>query len=161
LGGSCIETAAGTGARSEDAGVTKQAGCEGDRLAWFKYTVFRFLCRQNRAVVWLLSVIIAVIRQIGGLRNDWVNGSQIAIMQAATSNTIDRVEAIQGTIDRIAGIVKTVDGTIGQQAAATHEIGQVMQQAGLSTQAISSDFEELGQDSPAASLKACWRRPVR
>lgn len=71
-------------------------------------------------------------------------------MQAATSDTVDSVETIQGTTDRVAGIEKTIDGTIEQQAAATHEIGQVMQQAGLLTQATSSNFGELDQDSRAA-----------
>ena len=75
--------------------------------------------------------------------------SQIAIMQATTSDTVGSVETIQGTIGRFSEIVNAISDTIDQQANATGEIAEVVQQAAQSTAVISSNFDELDQASSA------------
>jgi methyl-accepting chemotaxis protein len=66
-------------------------------------------------------------------------------MQAATHDSVSRIEAIGNTIGEINHIATTIASAVEQQSAATQEIARNVQQAAAGTGEVSSNIAGVSQ----------------
>ncbi|WP_296572394.1 methyl-accepting chemotaxis protein [Phreatobacter sp.] len=67
-------------------------------------------------------------------------GAQIAMMQAATQDSVAAIKEIGATIDHLAGIATAIAAAVEEQGAATQEISRNVQEAAQGTAEVASNI---------------------
>ncbi len=67
-------------------------------------------------------------------------GSQIAMMQAATQDSVAAIKEIGSTIDTLAGIAAAIAAAVEEQGAATQEISRNVQEAAQGTAEVAGNI---------------------
>jgi methyl-accepting chemotaxis protein len=100
-----------------------------------------------------------VAAEVKGLANQTAQAteniaSQVAAMQAATTEAVGSIEGISTTISTISEIATAIASAVEQQGAATQEIARNVQQAALGTDQVSSNIggvKQAASDTGTAS----------
>jgi methyl-accepting chemotaxis protein len=72
-------------------------------------------------------------------------GTQIADMQAATTDSVAAIKEIGGTIDRVSEIASAIAAAVEEQGAATQEIARNVQQAAQGTAEVAANIVDVNK----------------
>jgi methyl-accepting chemotaxis protein len=79
---------------------------------------------------------------------------QVAAIQAATSSSVQAIQAIGGTIDRVNQIAAAIAAAVEEQSAATREIARNVQQASEGTSEVSRHVAGVSEAATATGAAA-------
>jgi methyl-accepting chemotaxis protein len=79
---------------------------------------------------------------------------QVAAIQAATTSSVQAIQAIGGTIDRVNQIAAAIAAAVEQQSAATREIARNVQQASEGTSEVSRHVTGVSEAATATGAAA-------
>ena len=100
-----------------------------------------------------------VAAEVKGLANQTAKatetiGSQVAAMQAATTDAVQSIEGISSTITRISEIATAIASAVEEQSAATQEIARNVQQAAQGTNEVSGNIDGVKQSASDTGASA-------